>query len=210
MRAAQALNIQLAALVAVYGLQRVQKALARIDDGSVEKLDELGVSKYRPETSETGGKTRRKKCLDEVIKEADVDPRVRLLVHEIGLAYEQRTFLPDLWRVRKFLESEGVDASKLRSRSAALRKVVDVLARLSEQQLQDLLVESKGGRGQLATLTDHILGTPTTRGTTSPAPTAAPVSDARRTSPGTVQRPADTTASRSPRTSSAGAPPSAT
>jgi len=161
MNATQALDIHLTALVAIHGHQRVQKALARIDDGHVARLDELGVDKDKQEMPDANTKkTRRTKSLEEIIQEAHVDQSVRSLVQEIGHAYEQGTFLPDLWRVRKFLDSEGVEASKLRSRSAALRKVIAVLARQSHQRLQDLLVESKG-RGPLATLTDQILGSPT-------------------------------------------------
>lgn len=162
MNATKALNIQLAALVAVHGLQRVQRALACIDDKRVAQVDALGVVKSEQETSEGGAKkTRRKKGVEELIREAAIDPSVRSLVQEIGHAYERKAFLPDLWRVRKFLESEGVEASKVRSRDAALRKVIDVLARQSHRRLQDLLVESKCTRGELATLTDQILGKPT-------------------------------------------------
>ena len=73
-----------------------------------------------------------------------------------------RNFSPIFWRVRKFLESEGIEASKLRSRSDALRKIIDVLACQPYQRLQDLLADSKCTKGELATLTDQILGEPAT------------------------------------------------
>lgn len=161
MNAVQALNIQLAALVAVHGIQRVQKVLASIDDERVARVDEIGIDKDEREAPPADAKRRRrKKSVEEFIREANVDSSIRPLVEEIGSAYEQGVFLPDLWRVRKFLESEGVEATKLRSRNAALRKVIDVLARQPHDRLQDLLVESKSGRGELAILTDQILGGP--------------------------------------------------
>ena len=166
----QALNIQLTALVAVHGLQRVQKALAGIDDGHVAQLDKVGTAKNeRKATAASSKKARRRKSVDEIIREADIDPTVRSLVQELAHAYEQKSFLPDLWRVRKFLESEGVEASKLRSRDAALPKVIDVLAHQSHSRLQDLLAESKSSRGELAILTDQILGKPA-RGTSAGDP----------------------------------------
>lgn len=161
MNAVQALSIQLAALVAVHGIQRVQRVLASIDDERVARVDELGIDKGEREAPPADAKRRRrKKSVEELIREANVDLSIRPLVEEIGSAYEQGVFLPDLWRVRKFLESEGVEATKLRSRNAALRKVIDVLARQPHDRLQELLVESKSGRGELAIITDQILGSP--------------------------------------------------
>lgn len=150
MNTTQALDIHLSALVAVHGLQRVQKALARIDEHRVAKLDEFRVNDDDRGMHATSAKrTRRKKGIEALIQEADIDPSVRLLVQEIGH-----------WRVRKFLESEGVEASKLRSRSDALRKIIDVLACQTDQRLKELLADSKCTRGELATLTDQILGEP--------------------------------------------------
>lgn len=172
MNATQALNIQLTALVAVHGIQRVQKALAHIEDGRVAQLDELGTPKNERATRARGvTKTKRKKSVDEIIRDADIDPSIRPLVRQIANAYERRAFLPDLWRVRKFLESEGVEAGKLRSRDAALRKVIDVLGRQPHSRLQDLLAESNTNRGPLAILTDQILGRPA--GPANPGPTDA-------------------------------------
>ena len=160
MNPAQALNIQLAALVAVHGLQRVQKALASIDDERVALVDKLGVDREERTLSPraSANHRRRKKSVEELVQETNVDSSIRHLVEEIGYAYEQKNFLPDLWRVRKFLESEGVDATKLRSRNDALRKIIGVLARQPQDRLQALLVASKSNKGELAILTDQILG----------------------------------------------------
>ena len=161
MNTTQALDIHLSALVTVHGLQRVRKAPARIDEHRVARLDEFRVNDDDRGMHATSAKrARRKKGIEELIQEADIDPSVRLLVQEIGHAYERKEFLPDLWRVRKFLESEGIEASKLRSRSDALRKIIDVLACQPYQRLQDMLAESKCTKGELATLTDQILGEP--------------------------------------------------
>lgn len=160
MNPAQALNIQLAALVAVHGLQRVQKALASIDDERVARVDKLGVDKEErtvPPRANADHR-RRKKSVEELIQEANVDSSIRHLVEGIGHAYEQKKFLPDLWRVRKFLESEGVEATKLRSRNDGLRKIIGVLARQPQDRLQALLMASKSNKGELAILTDQILG----------------------------------------------------
>ena len=158
----EALNIQLATLVAVYGLQRVQRALASIDDERVARVDKLGIDNDERTVAPSANTKhrRRKKSVEELVQEANVESSIRHLVEEIGYAYEQKNFLPDLWRVRKFLESEGVEATKLRSRNAALRKIIGVLARQPQHRLQALLVASKSNKGELAILTDQILGGP--------------------------------------------------
>lgn len=180
MNATQALNIQLAALVAVYGFPQVQKALARIDEERIAQVGKIGVDKEEREKPMARAKEARprrsKKGVETLVQEAEIEPSVRSLVMEIGHAYERRTFLPDLWRVKKFLESEGIEAGKLRSRSAALRKVINVLARLSRHRLQDLLAESKDDRGELAILTDQILGRPASSAIAA-KPSAEPATD---------------------------------
>ena len=161
MNATDALTIQLTALVAVHGLDRVQKALARVDDGCVARLDQLESNKVPHQRPAARAKmARRKKGVEELVQAAGIDPSADSLVCRIAHAYEQKAFLPDLWRVRRFLESEGIEASRLRSRSTALPKVIHVLARQPLHRLQEILAESKSSKGEFAILADHILGRP--------------------------------------------------
>ena len=182
MNAAEALNIQLAALVAVHGLPRVQRALARIDNGQVPQLNNVGADKNPQERpASSAKKIRRRKDVDELLDEAGVASSIRSLVADVAHAYEQKAFLPDLWRVRKFLESAGIDASNVRSRSAARPKVVQVLALQPRERLQELLAESKSNRGELEILTDHILGS-------RPSGTMAPQAGLRESSASVAPR----------------------
>lgn len=167
MNQAQALNVQLKVLVAVHGRRRVQEALAHIDDMDAAQLErELKNvdAKIREKASlseDDPRKPRRRKDVAEYVQDAEVTPDVRPLVKRIAYAYESKAFLPELWAVRKFLESEGIDAANLRSRAAALPRVIEVLSRQPCKRLEDLLAQSEHSRGDLAILTDQILGRPT-------------------------------------------------
>ena len=167
MNQAQALSVHLKVLVAVHGRRRVQEALAHIDDIDAAQLErelknaDTKSRETADRSEDSARKPRRRKGVLEYIQESGVGPDISPLVKRIAYAYEGKTFLPELWMVRKFLESEGVDAANLRSRAAALPRVIEVLSRQPCRRLEELLAQSEHSRGDLAILTDQILGRPT-------------------------------------------------
>lgn len=68
-----------------------------------------------------------------------MDPDVRPVMEQIALAYEAKEILPEPWRVKSFLESEGLDPGRVRSRADALPKVISVLAKKPRERLETLL-----------------------------------------------------------------------
>lgn len=109
-------------------------------------------------------RARKRKSARELARDAARASDAHPVVEHLALAYEGKQFLPELWRVKQFLESHGVMASRIRSRADALPKVVGVLARLSQDDLARLVVELRSEGNDLSVLTDQILGPP-------PAPT---------------------------------------
>ena len=150
------LTLRTKLLVAEYGRKQVVAALAQVEHVELDTIER--------EIDGVRGKTRnrrhsRPKSLEELLKEAKFDPQTLSLVKRIACAYENKRYLPELWRVRKFLESHGVNASGLRSRTTALPLVVEVLGNLSVNELTGMAAESsESARGDLGILTDHILG----------------------------------------------------
>lgn len=147
-------------LVAFNGRQRVLEELALIeavDVASLEREIEAVRSRVAPKAAATR-KPRRRKTALELTKDVAVNDDIRATVGHLASAYDEKEFLPDLWRIRQFLESHGVRADKIRSRGDAGRKVVGVLAKLSPGELDALGVELKDNRSDLSILTDHILG----------------------------------------------------
>ena len=151
----QALTLRMKLLIAEYGRKRVIAALAQIEDVEFETI-EREVNAAREISS---SRRRRPKALPELLKEAKIDSQRILLVERIASAYDNKRYLPELWRVRRFLESHGVDASKLRTRTAALPLIVKVLEDLSESELTELLAGlSASEKGDLKIIADQILG----------------------------------------------------
>lgn len=86
------------------------------------------------------------------------------MIERIAVAYEAREILPEPWRVKDFLRSEGLDPRRVRSRADALPKFVSVLANKPRERLETLfgLWRRHAQVGDLGMLADAILGTPKT------------------------------------------------
>lgn len=151
----QALALRTKLLVAEYGRKRVIAALAEAEDAEFETI-EREVDAVRERRS---NRHRRPKALPELLKEAKIDSATFSLVERIARAYANKRYLPELWRVRRFLESHGVDASKVRTRTVALPMVIRALGGLRESELTEIETGLSGSaRGDLRIIADQILG----------------------------------------------------
>ena len=144
-------------LIARYGRQRVLETLATIS--SVD----LAIIQREIEAYEVKSKskkpTRRKGSVGELLKKVRLDGETRPLVEKLVYAYENKEFLPELKKVKRFLESQGISTDKLRSRADALPKVINVLAHQSNASLEKLEAEiGTNDRGDLEIIADQILG----------------------------------------------------
>lgn len=66
------------------------------------------------------------------------NPAIESHVQALIASYENRTFLPQLREVERFLDRVGVLHGKVKSRSEALPKVVQALAGMSHSELTGL------------------------------------------------------------------------
>jgi len=151
-------------LVTEYGRKRVIEALAEAEDVGFETIErELDAVRQRKANAR-----RRPKTLPELLKEAKIDQTKLPLVERIARAYDHKRYLPDLWRVRRFLESCGVDASKVRTRRAALRSVIEALGGLTASDLTNIEARlNDSARGDLGIIADQILGPSSTSSQTN-------------------------------------------
>lgn len=155
------LNLQVRLLLAQYGRRRLIEAVADADGADLESIQkELDAMRARSEgRANPTGKSRRKSAR-ELIEAARIDPGVKPLVERFAAGYEDKEYLSELWRVKRFLESEGVDVNRIRSRADALPRVIEVLANRSPDRLEALLKSwgRRGGRNDLAVLAEAIMG----------------------------------------------------
>ena len=152
----QTLTLWTKLLVAQYGRNQVIAALAQAEGAEIEAIErEVEAIRQRKSTKRRA----RPKTLAELLELLKLDAETHALVNEIGSAYQNKRYLAELWRVRRFLESHGVEADKLRSRSAALPVLVGVLGEMPVAELTEIAAQTNGqAKGDLGIIADQILG----------------------------------------------------
>ena len=175
-RAGQSLlDLELRLLVARYGRRAVSASLSRIGEVDPTTL-ESSVAAFEADAKRPRESTRRQslKSADEVIGSLNLAvPEVHALLQKLGHAYEAKTFLPALREVRRFLETRGITAARLRSRADALTTVLTTLSRLPMEELFSIDAERLDKRSDLGIISDQIL---------------RPVRDTPQTKPNVVPR----------------------
>ena len=151
------LELEIRLLIARHGKPRVSEALSSIE-ADLPTLD-TDVKDYASKSRKRRARPRHKKDIDEMIREVHPDnPDVERLVRKLALAYEQKEFLPELRRVKSFLESRGALDKKIRSRADALPAVILVLARSGLDELTALAEKKSTRDSDLGIIANHILG----------------------------------------------------
>lgn len=117
-----ALNRQVRRLLVRSGRKQVVEALANFDDLELPRRRAVAVPPSRPKNPPARRAKRPRKGPLEVVEAAQVGPEVRPVIERIALAYEAGEILPEPWRVKDFLESEGLDRDRVRSRAEPCRR----------------------------------------------------------------------------------------
>ena len=151
------LSLEAQLLIARYGRQRVLETLAAIGNVDLAAV-QREIETYRVK-SKNKRSTRKKNSVKALLGKVNLNEDTRSLVEKIAYAYDNKEFLPELRKVRRFLEAHGVKSDKLRSRADALPKIINLLARQSSDSLEKLVVESETtDRSDLGLIADQILG----------------------------------------------------
>ncbi len=158
------LNRQVRLLVARYGREQVMEALSNAGETEPQQRRTTAAARSRPKNPPARRPKRPRKSPLEIVEAAQMDPEVRPVIERIAVAYEAREILPEPWRVKDLLRSEGLDPRRVRSRADALPKVVAVLAKKAPERLEILLSlwRKHAEQGDLAMFAEAILGPPET------------------------------------------------
>lgn len=146
----------IALLLVRHGHSPVMRELARqmglSEHDFMNELDRLRKISEKPPVS------KRKASEFSIQKMAKGHPEIE---HEIALLdarYENRTFLPELRDVKRFLERNGRPSSSLKSRQSSKKKVFEALLRFDKVQLRDILDERVySSNSALGIISDQIL-----------------------------------------------------
>lgn len=153
----QILALELRFLILRYSRRGVIAALAKLGDQTAEEVErELSAALDRKARRNTKPKER---SVSDLIADACRDrPEISEIVGTLVSQFENRTFLPQLRDVVRFLDRTGVAHRKLKSRRLGLPIIVRALARLDAEDLQRLAASPEEGESDLALLAREIMG----------------------------------------------------
>jgi hypothetical protein len=152
------LDIDVRLLVLRYGREKVLAALSRLVEQTPAELERHLQILGRKMTA-----TRRKAPRAPLVEVASSECRDRTEIMEplraLAAAFENRSFLPNLRDVRRFLDRAGAPSKKLKSRAVAGPVVIRVLSKLPTNELTNLASrDASGGESDYALLSRAIMG----------------------------------------------------
>ena len=151
------LDLDVRLLILRHGRAKVLQALAVLGEQTVEELER--------QMQTLGQKTKPKKraqpaLMDLVAEQAGLYPEVSEPLRALAVAFENRTFLPQLRDVQRLLDRIGAPHGKLKSRTAAAPALIRALAKLGPEELARLTADKPGSYSEYSLLARAIMGTP--------------------------------------------------
>ena len=151
------LDYEVALLLAKYGERALLGALAK-----QLKLTPAQVEAFlqSPPARKSGARSTKMSLLSDLVTQlAQEHPNKVEALRTLHGRLENRTFLTELKDVRRFLDRHGSSLGSTKSRSAALPKVLKLLAELDVTELEELCeAQPETSRSSLGLISDEILG----------------------------------------------------
>ena len=146
----QFLLLELRVLILQHGRRKVLEALAILGEQTVDQVEQEIVGSEQRRKART---QRKPKSVAELIAATckgreNIERPVSVLMTR----YENRMFLPQLRNVERFLDRVGIRHGRLKSRVAAVPKIIEALSQLSEEELNGLYQDTAS-----AEQTDFVL-----------------------------------------------------
>jgi hypothetical protein len=154
----QFLELELRLLIVRYGRQRVLRTLARLGEQTAEELEkqlQAAEHKRKPKRSKPS-------VMDILASECREHPEIAEPLRKLGVAFQNRTFLPQLRDVQRFLDRTSSTHGKLRSRESAAPIVFRALSKLTRDELLHLSDRNDSpSESDYSLLAREIMKTPT-------------------------------------------------
>ena len=151
------LKLEVRLLLLRHGRKKLVQTLAALGEQTAEQVE----SELRAAEERKPSKKRKVPSVSDAVANACRErPDAVELLQLLATRYENRTFLPQLKDVQRFLDRSGVPHKTLRSRSAAGQHVITALCRLSIEELRQLAARSSSPKGDsdYALLAREIIG----------------------------------------------------
>jgi hypothetical protein len=153
------LELEISLLLIKYGKDRVLKTFAKkIEISNDELIQKLSIASKISQNRTQKKKGPRKPFSIEPLFEGREDKAD--LLTALQARFKNRTFLPELRDVKRFLDRNTNRAISLKSRSAAEKILFTTLANLDKNTLKDFLSDttSSNKESSLGLISDEILG----------------------------------------------------
>ncbi len=153
----QFLELELRLLVLQFGRQKVLRVLARLGDQTAEELEQ----QLRDSEEKRKSKRPTPSVTDLASAECREHPEIAEPLRCLAVAFQNRTFLPYLRDVQRFLDRSGLAVGKLRSREAAAPALIRALGKLTRDELIQLAPSNEvHGNSEFSMLAREIMKTP--------------------------------------------------
>ncbi len=154
----QFVDLEVQLLVLKYGHNRVIEALSKAKGVSEHDIQ---TALLHIEEARTKKRKGRKKSVSEV---ADIfaqkEPEKAAQIRVLASRFENRTFLPQMKDVRRFLIPFGIDPKSLKSRNNSAPKVFEELSKLSPYELDEFIAHAPSSESIFSELANEIIGDP--------------------------------------------------
>ena len=154
------LDIDIQVMLLRYGRQNVLSALARLTDKTLDQLEhELHALDQKP--TQTREKRPQASLVEIVSSEYGDRSDIIELLRSLAVAFENRSFLPNLRDVERFLDRGGASSQRHKSRATAGPVVFRMLSKLPKEELASLLTRNVSDReSDYSLLSRAIMGGP--------------------------------------------------
>jgi hypothetical protein len=150
------LKMELRLLQLRYGRRRILESFGALTEQTPDQIEaEIAALEARKTK-----RVRKVRSVDDVLAELVVArPEAAQILRTLATRYENRSFLPQLKDVQRFLERLGLARKSLKSRRDALKHVLTALSRLSADELDRLArLSANEGDSDYANLAREIMG----------------------------------------------------
>jgi hypothetical protein len=151
------LELDLRLLLLRYGRSNVIRALARLEDGTVDGVEQ----ELRRLEAVPKRKRSRPSAQEMIAIESRSQPELAEPLRILVTSYSNGVFLPQLRDVRRFLDRVGRPPGKIKSRADAIPKLIHALANLKLEELASLVNGGAiSGESDFSLLARAIMGEP--------------------------------------------------
>ena len=150
------LKVELRLLQLRYGRRRILEAFGTLIEQTPAQVEaEIAALEARKKK-----RVRKVRSVDDVLAEVVVArPEAGQILRTLATRYENRSFLPQLKDVQRFLDRSGIAHKSLKSRRDALKHVLNALSRLPKDELDRLArLSTDEANSDYANLAREIMG----------------------------------------------------